>query len=220
MYTFHENNFAEEKIELANWSQATYIDLFDGTVGTKQYVVSSWSVKYLAICMWGEVQIDCDLTWEYAQADIVVLVVGASDVKNHLRVTASLLSSETIVNVTIISLLWNKANVDIQGSVVIPKNVSKVEGYLHEDVVMLWKQIRVHTLPHLDVASNDVKAAHGAKVHKIDPLQLFYMNAKGISSNAAIHMIVDWYINTAFQSLSDDENTSKLKSDIKQRLVF
>jgi Fe-S cluster assembly scaffold protein SufB len=65
---------------------------------------------------------------------------------------------------------------------------------LLEEVVLLGNAKYTSLQPILNVASPDVQASHGAKVHKIPLEKLFYMQSRGLSSSLALAMIVESYV--------------------------
>lgn len=51
--------------------------------------------------------------------------------------------------------------------------------------------MKLHTLPILDVKSNDISASHGAKVDRIDPMQMFYCMSRGLDRSQSTQLIID-----------------------------
>jgi Fe-S cluster assembly protein SufB len=47
------------------------------------------------------------------------------------------------------------------------------------------------TLPHIDIQNNSATSAHEASAGKIDELELFYLQSRGIDAEKAMAMIVN-----------------------------
>ncbi|MDR2190482.1 MAG: SufD family Fe-S cluster assembly protein [Candidatus Peribacteria bacterium] len=58
-----------------------------------------------------------------------------------------------------------------------------------EEVIVVGNAKHTFLQPLLKVASPDVQASHGARIHKLSSEQLFYMQSKGIALSSAIQML-------------------------------
>ncbi|MEI7477452.1 MAG: SufD family Fe-S cluster assembly protein [bacterium] len=88
----------------------------------------------------------------------------------------------------------------------IQPGISKAEGSLLEENVLLGEKIVVDVKPLLDVKSNDVVASHGATIQRLDPQKLFYLNAKGLSGAAATTLMVQAYVQRAYDHVEEDSS--------------
>jgi Fe-S cluster assembly protein SufD len=59
-----------------------------------------------------------------------------------------------------------------------------------EENILLGDKLKIKTLPMLDVRSNDVKASHGARIEKLDPQRLFYLQSRGLDDTQAKNLII------------------------------
>lgn len=94
----------------------------------------------------------------------------------------------------LISFLYDGAIVAIDGSIDINKHLDDVHGRLLEQNILLGKNISLKTLPKLNVASHNVRAAHGAKVDSLDQQKLFYMMSRGLTKEQSQALLVNGYI--------------------------
>lgn len=69
------------------------------------------------------------------------------------------------------------------------------------DSLLLDEQSIADTFPALKIATNDVTAAHEARVGKIGDEQLFYLMSRGLSEEKAIQMIVSGFIEPVVKAL-------------------
>jgi Fe-S cluster assembly protein SufD len=60
---------------------------------------------------------------------------------------------------------------------------------LRDDALLISQKAHIDSVPALEIASNDVKAFHGATVGSIDEEELFYAQSRGIERHAAERMI-------------------------------
>lgn len=99
------------------------------------------------------------------------------------------------------SFLGDNADCQIDGGVNIAKDTKGTSGHLLEENIVLGKKVKIKTLPMLDVRSSDVSASHGAKIDRLDETKLFYMMAKGLDQKQAQKLIVQGYIERAWEQV-------------------
>jgi hypothetical protein len=105
--------------------------------------------------------------------------LGAS--RSVLKVHMNLLASHSEVYVHLIAIQDEGASASLQGTIEIAEQVEKVSGHLLEEVILLGKSSYTALQPILTVASPDVQASHGAKIHRIAQDTLFYMQSRGLN---------------------------------------
>lgn len=136
-----------------------------------------------------------------AKSDIMVIYAGYADAKIESRFRSELNADDTTSEVTLLSLLGDKADVHVDGTVLLSKHHKNMSWHLHEHNVIVGKGIKIKTLPMLDVHSSQVSASHGCKIDMVDEKKLFYMTAKGIPQAQAHGLIVSWHIQALFDKV-------------------
>lgn len=151
--------------------------------------------------------------WEYnlryktypdADVDLRVLIVTDNKKTQKVNIQAILNSSHSKINLHIIALVLD-GELILDGGIFIPPGVAKVEWHLLEENIILGENIKITSLPRLDVRSNDVAASHWAKIEKLDELKMFYLRSKGLSKKQAQLLLIDWYIHKFFEGLDDTQ---------------
>lgn len=102
-------------------------------------------------------------------------------------------------NVHIISFLHNQHKVTVDGSIIIWKSGVETSGHLLEEIIITGNQGYTYTKPVLDVANNAVSASHGARIHRLDNNQLFYLHSRGLSPDQAKKTILEGMIFNCFE---------------------
>ncbi|MDR2416187.1 MAG: SufD family Fe-S cluster assembly protein [Candidatus Peribacteria bacterium] len=128
------------------------------------------------------------------KGQIFVFIPAQKNSHSSLNMQAHLQSSHTNVHLHLIAIQDEGAEVNMQGEISIAQGVEKAVGHLLEEVILLGNAKYTLLQPVLKVASPDVQASHGAKVHKIPLDKLFYMQSRGLSASAAVAMIVHSYL--------------------------
>ena len=185
---------------------AYVLDTFFAWSGKKQICLhTDAKVNYVALLHNANVDICIDLVWESAEIQFFGIFVG--DVKS--QVVTSLLKNITSAHLHLLCLVGENSTMCVNGNVFIGETIEKAEGHLLEEQFLLGKPKSLQVCPMLDVHSHRVKASHGAKIYMIDQQKLFYMMAKWLSLPQAQRMVVEWSLQTAFDTIVDVDSEQK-----------
>lgn len=75
------------------------------------------------------------------------------------------------------------------GHVRIPRRAGGTTATMRADGLVLSRDAYIEAVPTLDIATNDVAAAHAATIGSLDEEQLFYVRTRGIARGAAERML-------------------------------
>jgi Fe-S cluster assembly protein SufB len=88
-----------------------------------------------------------------------------------------------------------------RGMVKIMKNAEGARNYSRCDSLLIGDKCGAHTFPYIDVRNSSAQMEHEASTSKIGEDQLFYSQQRGISSEAAVSMIVNGFCKEVFKEL-------------------
>lgn len=83
---------------------------------------------------------------------------------------------------------------EMRGKIKIGKEISGVDVFLEQRVLLLGQGARAVVIPELEIESNQVKVGHAAAVGKVDEEQLFYLMSRGLRQELAIKLLVDAFL--------------------------
>ena len=150
-----------------------------------------------------------------SNTNLKVLCLGQEWNRIESNILTSLVEDKAQANVYVLSLLKNKSDISVHGSILLAKNVAKVSGHLLEENLILGDKVKIRTAPILDVHSSDVSASHWCRVEKIDPKRLFYMQSRGLDPAASQALILDGYLNNLFEGFpGQEELLEEIKASI------
>lgn len=95
------------------------------------------------------------------------------------------------------------------GRIAISKNASGSNSAQMNKNLLLSKKVELDTKPQLEIDNDDVKAAHGAAIGRLDADHVFYLRSRGIGEGQAIEMLARGFAFEATERLSS-ENLRKL----------
>lgn len=86
-------------------------------------------------------------------------------------------------------VLADEARGVFNGRVVIAKGASGANSSQMNKNLLLSKKVEIDTKPQLEIENDDVKAAHGAAVGRLDKEHLFYLRSRGITLPQAVEVL-------------------------------
>ena len=78
--------------------------------------------------------------------------------------------------------------------------------------LVLGPYAKAETQPELEVEKDRVKAVHGATVGQPNPLEIFYLNSRGLSKDQALEFLVRGWVNQIFHIQNTEEPSFTLNT--------
>ena len=87
------------------------------------------------------------------------------------------------------------------GRIAISKNASGSNSSQMNKNLLLSRKVELDTKPQLEIDNDDVKAAHGAAIGRLDAEHIFYLRSRGIEMSQAVEMLARGFAGEAVQRL-------------------
>ncbi|MBI1368708.1 MAG: Fe-S cluster assembly protein SufD [Planctomycetes bacterium] len=87
-------------------------------------------------------------------------------------------------------ILDDHAKAVFSGRIVVNEGAQKTDAVQHNSNLLLSNDAQIDTKPQLEIYADDVKCTHGATTGQIDEDALFYLQARGLSEEAARGMLI------------------------------
>ena len=87
-------------------------------------------------------------------------------------------------------ILDHHSHASFHGTIVVGEKCSEVESAQLNKNLLLSKTATVESCPQLEIANCDVKCTHGSTTGQLDPEQVFYLQARGLSLTQAHRLLV------------------------------
>jgi Fe-S cluster assembly protein SufD len=102
-----------------------------------------------------------------------------------------------------------------QGKIVVEKAAQKTDGSMKSQAILLSPRAQMNEKPELEIFADDVACGHGATVASLDPEQVFYLEARGISPSDAKGMLLEAFGGESIERIED----GLLVGPLRARLV-
>jgi Fe-S cluster assembly protein SufD len=146
-------------------------------------------------------EIELDLTQPEIVLDITEdtvakgLFIGRGDDSLTSKITITHSKPHLQSRITIKSVVFDNAKVDLEGMLVINKGAIETDTYLKLDCLVIGENASARAVPSLEIYEDNVAGGHGATIGYVDPEMISYLQSKGINAQGAEDLLVEAFIN-------------------------
>lgn len=172
------------------------------------HIIPLWNsnIKFGSVIKKSEISFLFDAQHENTSLECYFLIPAIKDQNVKLTIQTNFKAKNTKIIINVIALANDNASITLDGNLHIQDNIKNVEAKLYEEVLLLWNAKYISLIPWLRVDSPDVKATHWAKIQRISPERIFYMQSRGLSKEKAINMIINSYSEQIIDKLQLNES--------------
>ncbi|MCL4396093.1 MAG: Fe-S cluster assembly protein SufD [Chloroflexi bacterium] len=114
--------------------------------------------------------------------------------------------------------LKDKAYSAFRGLIRVNPEAQRSDAYQANRNILLSDHSHADSIPELEIEANDVRCTHGATVGPIDPEQVFYLMARGISRVEAERLIVEGFFDPLMQKVPLESVRADLTAAIQSKI--
>ena len=172
------------------------------------HITIQWesNIKFWSVIKNSEISFLFDTQNENSSIECYFLIPAIKNQNVKLNIQTNFNAKNTKAIINVIALANDNASITLNGNLHIWEKINNVEAKLYEETLLLWDAKYISMIPWLRVDSPDVKASHWAKIQRISPERIFYMQSRWLDSEKAIWMIIDSYSKDIVQKLGLDES--------------
>ena len=164
-------------------------------------------------------RIDHQLTGNGSKVRQVEVVFAGADQLHDLTTYSLHAGEKTVGDLLAKGIFAGKARGFVKGVTTIPRSGRGTNSYLGEFGMLLSKTARSVAIPSLWIDQPDCeRAAHGSSVGPIDPNQIFYLRARGLTEAEARRTIVMGYLEPVVAALPLEEEADRLREVLATKL--
>jgi Fe-S cluster assembly protein SufD len=115
-------------------------------------------------------------------------------------------------------VLSDKSRGVFNGKILVQKNASALNAQQNNHNLLLSDSAEMNAKPHLEISNEDVKCSHGSTIGQLDENALFYMRARGISSEKAKSMLTEAFVTEVLENMTNKSTINYVKNIIQQKL--
>jgi Fe-S cluster assembly protein SufD len=114
--------------------------------------------------------------------------------------------------------LKDKSRVVWKGMIRVEKDAQRTDAYQKNDNLVLSGSARADSIPGLEIEANDVRCTHGATAGRVDEDMIFYAQARGVSRETAIRLIVEGFFANVYDRITLEPVRETLRQAVAAKL--
>ncbi len=167
----------------------------------------------------GRLHLSLDVAGRGASTDLVGLFFGEQQQTLDYRLFMNHLGSNTSSNVFLKGAVEDQANSVFTGLVKIEKDVAKVSAFETNRNLVLSEGASAHSVPNLEILSNDVICGHGSTVGPLEDEPLYYLMSRGLSEARAARLLVHGFFEEVINRLPHPALAVPVRAAVNRKFV-
>lgn len=102
------------------------------------------------------------------------------------------------------SVLAGQATGTYLGKVAVARDAQQTDSEQSVKAMLLDRTATANAKPELEIYADDVKCAHGCAIGELDPMGLFYLQARGIAPADAKKLMLQAFVAGVFEGAADE----------------
>jgi Fe-S cluster assembly protein SufD len=108
------------------------------------------------------------------------------------------------------SVLAGNATGTYLGKVAVARDAQHTDSEQSVKAMLLDRTATANAKPELEIYADDVKCAHGCAVGELDPMGLFYLEARGIAPADAKKLMLQAFVAGVFEGAEEEERLKEM----------
>lgn len=135
--------------------------------------------------------------------NFIGIIIAKNSDSFHFETISNHLCPHTKSSYDIHSVLFDKADINYKGTLIINKKAQHTDTYLSHKNLSFSNEARLQTIPALEIEADNVHAGHATTSGKIDKDQLFYMQSRGIDKKTAEKILTESFLKTDLDKIKN-----------------
>jgi Fe-S cluster assembly protein SufD len=115
------------------------------------------------------------------------------------------------------SVLAGTATGTYLGKVAVARDAQLTDSVQSVKAMLLDRSATANAKPELEIYADDVKCAHGCAIGELDPMGLFYLQARGIAPADAKKLMLQAFVAGVFEGAADEEMLTEARLPMRSR---
>lgn len=171
-----------------------------------------------AAAHYGRVELEVELA-ESAHFELHAANIGSAVSTNEIVTTVRHLEPGATSRQVVRSILGGKAVGSYLGAIHVAHGAQQTDAEQSVKAILLDRGATANAKPELEIFADDVKCAHGASVGELDPMQLFYLQSRGLPPAEARSLLLEGFIAGLWDDLGPDSDIALAAREALRRIV-
>jgi Fe-S cluster assembly protein SufD len=167
----------------------------------------------------GRLHLALDVAGRGASTELVGLFFGDQEQTLDYRLFMNHLGSNTSSNVFLKGAVEDEARSVFTGLVKIEKDIAKVSAFETNRNLVLSEGASAHSVPNLEILSDDVICGHGSTVGPLEEEPLYYLMSRGLSEARAARLLVHGFFEEVISRLPHPALAAPVREAVNRKFV-
>jgi Fe-S cluster assembly protein SufD len=115
-------------------------------------------------------------------------------------------------------ILSGRSSAVWRGMIKVDPGAQQTDAFQESRNLLLSKRAHADAIPGLEILADDVRCTHAAAIAQIDPEQLFYLRARGLSEEVASRLVVEGFLAELVERFEQGPVRDALATALERRL--
>jgi Fe-S cluster assembly protein SufD len=149
-------------------------------------------------------------------------VTGAYAVRNRQHLdfdtTQEHAAANTTSDLAFRGILAERATAVWRGMIRVDPGAQQTDAFQESRNLLLSKRAHADAIPGLEIEADDVRCTHAAAVAQLDPEQLYYLRARGLSEEAAKQLVIEGFVGELVERVPEGSGRDRLAETLERRV--
>ncbi len=166
----------------------------------------------------GKVRMETKLAGPGARGKVTGAYAGHGRQHLDFDTTQEHAAPSTFSDLAFRGVLQDRANAVWRGMIRVDPGAQQTDAFQESRNLLLSRRAHADAIPGLEIEANDVRCTHAAAIAQVDAEQLFYLQSRGLSPDAAHRLIVDGFLQALVERFEEGPVREVLGGALERRL--
>ncbi len=166
----------------------------------------------------GKVRMETKLAGPGASGKVTGAYAGHGRQHLDFDTTQEHAAPSTFSDLAFRGVLQDRANAVWRGMIRVDPGAQQTDAFQESRNLLLSRRAHADAIPGLEIEANDVRCTHAAAIAQVDAEQMFYLQSRGLSREAAHRLIVDGFLQALVERFEEGPVREVLGAALERRL--
>jgi Fe-S cluster assembly protein SufD len=166
----------------------------------------------------GKVRMETKLAGRGSSAKVTGAYAGNGNQHLDYDTTQEHAGEDTTSDLAFRGVLGDRATAVWRGMIRVDPGAQRTDAFQESRNLLLSDKAHADAIPGLEIEADDVRCTHAAAVAQVDPEQLFYLRARGVSEAEAKRLVIEGFLQELVERTAEGPIRDSLATELERRL--
>jgi Fe-S cluster assembly protein SufD len=166
----------------------------------------------------GKVRMETKLAGRGSSARVTGAYAGTGRQHLDYDTTQEHAAANTTSDLAFRGLLAERATAVWRGMIRVDPGAQQTDAFQESRNLLLSGRAHADAIPGLEIEADDVRCTHAAAVAQLDPEQLYYLRARGLSEETAKRLVIEGFVGELVERVPEGSGRDRLAETLERRV--